>query len=296
MSFTLLDGGMGQELIARMGRLATPLWSADVIRDQPDLVEDTHADFLKAGADVITVSAYSVTPSRLARAGRDDEFATLQKKALGAARRARDRINPQARIAGCLPPLPGSYRPADRLSAERTADEYAQIVAIQADWVELFLCETLGSIEEALLATKAAHGVGLPVWTAVTVDELDGTVLRSGEPVTAAAEAAFDAGAQAVLINCSPPEATEVALHELLTLNKPVGAYANGFTTVAPLQADTTVDLLTRREDLGPEAFADYTMRLAEAGASILGGCCEISPRHIEEISRRRQRSFPRAG
>ncbi len=296
MSFTLLDGGMGQELITRMGRAATPLWSADVIRDQPDLVENTHADFLKAGADVITLSAYSVTPSRLARAGRENEFATLQESALGAAKRARDRINPQALIAGCLPPLPGSYRPADRLSAEQTADEYAQIVATQADGVDLFLCETLGSIEEAQLATQAAHGVGIPVWTALCVDELDGTLLRSGEAVTAAAEAAFDAGAHAVLINCAPPEATQTAVYDLLALNKPVGAYANGFTTVAPLQADTTVDLLTRREDLGPEAFADHVMKLAEAGATILGGCCEIGPRHIEEINRRRQIRFPKAG
>ena len=81
-SFTLLDGGMGQELIKRSSRKPPPLWSADVLRDFPELVVETHCDFIKAGSDVITLSSYSVTPTRLAKHNRENEFKILQKVAV----------------------------------------------------------------------------------------------------------------------------------------------------------------------------------------------------------------------
>lgn len=279
---------MGQELMARWDRPATPLWSADIIRERPDLIEETHRDFLSAGADVITLSCYPVTPARLGQSGRENEFEGLQKAAIAAAQAARDTTSPNARIAGCLPPLPGSYRPDDRLSKARTLEEYDRIVGVQCDGVDLFLCETLPSVEEARLATQAARRAGKPVWTALTVDERDGHLLRSGEPVLEAADAALEEGAEAILINCSPPEAVDTALRSLIGHGAPVGAYANAFTTVSPLKADTTVDALETRRDLGPEAYADLAMAWADAGAAIIGGCCEIGPGHIAAIHKRR--------
>ncbi|MGF1457247.1 MAG: homocysteine S-methyltransferase family protein [Alphaproteobacteria bacterium] len=288
MSFILLDGGMGQELVRRLGQPATPLWSVDVIRDRPDLVTAAHGDFLRAGADVITLSSYSATPSRLAGAGREGEFESLQAAALAAARRARDEVTSKALIAGCLPPLPGSYRPEDRFNARETTAEYERIVAAQADGVDLFLCETLPSVDEARLATRAARRAGKPVWTALTVDEHDGRILRSGETVAQATAAALEEGADAVLINCSPPEAVTIALQIVLERAPVAGAYANGFRTVAPLKAAGTVDALEAREDLSPDGYADLATAWAKAGATIIGGCCEISPAHINAIHRRR--------
>ena len=288
MSFTLLDGGMGQELMRRSGRSATPLWSADIIRERPDLVEDAHADFLAAGADVITLASYSVTPSRLAQSGREDEFGALQQAAAAAAGRARLRVKPGARIAGCIPPLPGSYRPEDRSGGDAMRREYEGIVRAQMDAVDLFLCETLASVEEARLATRSAVAAGRPVWTALTVDEADGRVLRSGEPLVEAADAAVAEGAEAVLVNCSPPEVTGTALGSLLGRYPVVGAYANAFTSVAALKVTGTVDALEALDDLDAVSYADAVMAWAQAGATILGGCCEITPAHIAEIERRR--------
>lgn len=290
--FTLLDGGLGQELIRRGGGRATPLWSADFIRDRPGLIEAVHTEFFEAGAEVATVSAYTVTPSRLAAAGRSDEFSHLQEAAALACVRARDAASPTARIAGCLPPLPGSYRPQDRLSATSTSAEYERIVAAQSPHVDLFLCETLPSIEEATLATRAGALSGFPVWCAVTVDEHDGTLLRSGERVGDAAKAVVAEGAQTVLVNCSPPEVVGTALAQIARHTDRFGAYANGFTGVSALTEDTTVDVLRRRDDLSPTAYADYAMGWADQGASVIGGCCEITPAHIAEIARRRGLRF----
>jgi len=281
----LLDGGMGQELTRRWDRPASPLWSADILSAAPALVEAAHGDFIAAGAEVITLSAYAITPARLERAGRGGEFESLQHAAVQAARRARKASGRPIRIAGCLPPLVASYRPEEALPETRARGDYRRIVAAQADTVDLFLCETLPSIAEARIAAAAAAESGTPVWTAFTVEDGDGTRLRSGEALREAAAAAREAGAAAVLVNCSSPEATGQAIDALSGLGGVFGAYANGFVSVAPLEPGGTVDALEARSDLSPEAYARFALDWAEAGATILGGCCEVGPSHIAAIA-----------
>ena len=283
----LLDGGVGQELHRRSRRPSAPLWSAQVMIDEPELVETVHLEFIEAGAQVITVNSYSATPHRLARAGRSGMFGTLQDAALRAAQAARDRSGRDILIAGCLPPLAASYRPDLTPSEDVCLADYRRIVAAQADRVDLFLCETLATVTEARIATLAACESGRTVWTALTVDDADGTVLRSGEPVADGARAALDAGAAAILVNCSIPEAVARALPALAGIGVPLGAYANGFVSVAALEPGGTVDVLEARDDLGPEAHAQYALDWAAAGATVLGGCCEIGPAHIAELARR---------
>ncbi|MFZ9093840.1 MAG: homocysteine S-methyltransferase family protein [bacterium] len=289
-SFTILDGGMGQELVKRARHKLTPLWSADVLRDHPKLVVDVHRDFIKAGADVITLSSYAATPTRLAKYNRQNEFKALQESAVLAARQACDDMEQPPLIAGTLPPLPGSYRPSERLSSQSSQEEYLQITEQQYKHVDLFLCETMASIEEACISTSVAMKSGLPVWTSFTVNETNGSFLRSGELVNEAAKAVLAEGASALLINCSPPEATTQALGELAPLADTFGAYANGFVTVEPYQGHATVDVLKSREEINPQTYAEFGKEWLSMGAMILGGCCEIGPEHIAEIYNLREK------
>jgi S-methylmethionine-dependent homocysteine/selenocysteine methylase len=283
----LIDGGMGQELRRRRAAAPTPLWSGQVMADDPELVTAVHRDFIQAGAEVITANTYALTPQRLARDGDPARFGELQRRALDAAHAARDTTARGVRIAGCLPPLVASYRP-DLVPDDATCTaSYRRLVDVQAARVDLFLAETLSTVREARLATAAAVPAGLEVWVALTVRDDDGTRLRSGEPVRDGAVAALDAGAAAVLVNCSTPEAVTDAVAELAALGAPFGAYANGFEAAGELRPDGTVDDLTARADLGPKAYADHAMGWVEAGASIVGGCCEVGPAHIAELARR---------
>ncbi|WP_287024081.1 homocysteine S-methyltransferase family protein, partial [Cobetia sp.] len=84
----LLDGGMGQELVRRSGREPTPLWSSQVMLDQPELVRDLHLDFIRAGARVITLNTYTATPQRLGLAGVGESIAAIHAAAGKAARDA----------------------------------------------------------------------------------------------------------------------------------------------------------------------------------------------------------------
>ncbi|RWO19577.1 MAG: homocysteine S-methyltransferase [Mesorhizobium sp.] len=282
-SVILTDGGMGQELVRRSSSDPTPLWSARVLIDEPNLVRDLHAEFIRAGARVITINTYSATPERLAREGAEELFKPLQQRGIELARQARDQAG-DAAIAGCLSPLFGSYAPALTISFEDTLDIYRRIVAEQADGVDLFLCETMASAEEARAAVTAASESGKPVWVSWTLADHGTPRLRSGETIAAAARALDGLPVAARLINCCRPEAIAAALPEMIGLGGPVGAYANGFTSVEALKHGGTVEVLHARHDLDPDAYADQAVGWVEAGADIVGGCCEVGPPHIAAL------------
>ncbi|MER9184550.1 homocysteine S-methyltransferase family protein, partial [Mesorhizobium sp. M0767] len=86
------------------------------------------------------------------------------------------------------------------------------------------------------------------------------------------------------LINCCRPEAIAAALPELIALGGPVGAYANGFTSIEALKHGGTVEMLHARHDLDPDAYAGQAVGWVEAGAGIVGGCCEVGPAHIAAL------------
>ncbi len=283
---TLIDGGMGQELLKRSGAKPTPLWSAQVLMDKPDIVRDLHADFIKAGARVITLNTYSVTPERLERDGDIADFEPLQKSAIDIAKSARSSVGQSdVRIAGCLPPLVGSYRPEEAPEYDVMLATYRLIVKQQQQEVDLFMCETMSSVAEANAALTAAAESGLPVWVALSVQDDNSGLLRSGEPLAEAVTSIDKIGASATLLNCSKPEAIDACWKILAAGRAPIGAYANGFTSISALEPGGTVDALEARHDLNPESYARFAMNWVEQGASIVGGCCEVGPEHIAAIA-----------
>jgi S-methylmethionine-dependent homocysteine/selenocysteine methylase len=289
---TLLDGGMGQELIRRSSRPAHPQWSAHVMIHEPEIVQAVHEDYLRAGARVLTLNTYASTPGRFAKFGMLENFVPLQRKAVDLVRAAQEATGIKATVAGCLPPLVGSYHPELLPPDADLLAEYRQIAEVEADHVDLFLCETMSKASEARMAATAAAETGKPVWVSWTLSENlaeDGTArLRSGETLTEAIAALEGLPVEALLVNCCPPESIDAGLPALLADGRPAGGYANGFTPIPQeFKLGVTVDMLGRRTDLGPEAYAGVAMGWIANGATIVGGCCEVGPAHIAEIARR---------
>lgn len=284
---TLLDGGMGQELLARTGDTPTPLWATQVMIDHPGVVCAIHGDYFAAGASIATTNSYAIHHDRLQPFGRDALFEALHHTALhqaGAARAAHG----AGRIAGSLGPLVASYRPDLCPPPEEAEAIYAEIVRLQAPHVDLFLCETMASVAQAEGALRGAAAGGKPVWLSVTVEDADGSRLRSGEPVADLALVVARHKPAAVLVNCSVPEAIGAALAVIAGFGLPFGAYANGFTRITDAfrQDAPTVDALHARTDLTPALYAAFAMGWVGQGASIVGGCCEVGPAHIAELAR----------
>jgi homocysteine S-methyltransferase len=274
----LLDGGMGQELVHRAGDNPTPLWSTQVMIDHPGLVAKVHADYRQAGATVHTTNTYAILRDRLEGTGMEGKFEELYAAAIHEAKDA-------GALAGSIGPLGASYRPDLMPAHDLAVQIYAEVAQIIAPNIDLIICETVASVAHARAILEATVATGKPVWLSMTVDDQDGTKLRSGEPLADVFPIAGKAAA--ILANCSSPEAIDAAIGVLATSDKPFGGYANGFTQITDgfLEDKPTVDALTARHDLGPEAYAAFVMGWIEQGATIVGGCCEVGPAHIAKMA-----------
>jgi S-methylmethionine-dependent homocysteine/selenocysteine methylase len=285
---TLLDGSIGQEIVNRSGDRATPLWSTAVMMEQPEIVADVHLDYFKAGATIATTNTYAVHRDRLRPANMEDKFERLLDKAVSMAEQARQSFG-RGRLALSLGPLVASYQPETCPEPEIAEDLYREIIAKLAARADIIIAETMSSVRQAEGALRAMQDSGKMNWLAITVDDFDGTKLRSGEPVSDIQPLVDKYQPDAVLVNCSRPEVVADALDIIKGFGKPFGAYANGFTKITEefLVEASTVEALQERDDLGPAAYAEMAMSWVADGATIIGGCCEIGPAHIVEIARR---------
>jgi homocysteine S-methyltransferase len=285
---TLLDGGLGQEINKRSSQAKShPLWSVQVMHNEPEIVVKAHEEFISAGAKVLTLNNYTATPTRMTRHDMGDYFESTHKLAIDLLNQAitntkvtRADIN----IAGCLPPIAASYIAAEALSYQESFDEYSKIIAAQAQGVDLFLVETMSNISEAEAAIDALYAHGQKAYIGFTLTDDKVATLRSGEPLADALAMLQDKQVSAVLINCSFPETVTQALPQLNDSKLTFGAYANGFTAIDKLTKGGTVDVLEARVDLSKEVYAKHVKEWIDGGATIVGGCCEISPQHIDYL------------
>ena len=286
-NITLLDGGMGQELIHRSSFKPDSLWSTRVLLDEYDLVVNLHKDFIKAGADGITINSYGITPHRLKRHNLDNMFLTLQQKSVAAAKQAKDEMSStkKIKIYGCLPPLIGSYYRTVGINRSEAIDTYKKMVEIQEKGVDTFICETVTSIEEAQILIESTSETQKNVILSFTVDEVNGKILRSGESLERALKEFQNSKVDAFLVNCSPPESMTASLKILKNFSKPFGLLPNGFETCLPLTPGENVSVLKKRNDFNQETFVSFVVKCVNEGASIVGGCCEVSPEYISAVS-----------
>jgi S-methylmethionine-dependent homocysteine/selenocysteine methylase len=297
---TILDGGMGREL-ARIGApFRQPEWSALALMEGPDWVVEAHLNFVKAGAEVITTNSYACVPFHIGAEGftqRGRELATLSGVlARKAAVTARETLQRKVAVAGSIPPVFGSYKP-ELFDKDAASSIASVLIESLVPSIDHWLVETISSVVEAQTMLAAIAEFGDPVavrprWVSFTLADTltDGAArIRSGESISSAVEA-IGGEIEAMLFNCSQPEVMLAAVTEAVaalggSLVR-VGVYANAFIEVqaAPGQAaNETLSVL--REDLTPARYADFAKEWITAGASIVGGCCGITPEHIHSLS-----------
>lgn len=280
----LLDGGTGQELVARGTDASTGLWSAQALIDGPERVTAVHRDFIDAGADVITADTYAANRRRLPDR---ESFEQANRTAGEAAIRARKESDRDVLIAGSLGPIHGSYRPDWVRTEAELLPLYREQAELLADYVDLFLCETMSTAAEGRAAAQGPLSVGKPVWVSWTLADDGSGRLRSGETVDRAVASLDGLAVAAVLVNCAVPESVSAAMPELAACaDRPFGGYANGFEPIRE-GVDDGRSLPEARPEMDPEGYAAFVESWLASGARIVGGCCEIGPAHIAELRRR---------
>lgn len=289
---TVMDGGMGAELAHRgvIRESDDGLWSAQALIDAPDTVVAAHRDFIAAGAGMIITNSYACVPEWLAKAGIADRYAELAAESGRLARIAASEADAEVLVAGGLPPLALSYQADMVPDAAAARPIYEGLARALEPFVDLFICETMSSIRESETAVGAAKSAaadrGLPVYVAWTLDERPGQGLRSGESVADAWAALAELETDGFLFNCTHPDAIEAAVLEIASLtDKPTGGYPNRFDVPQGWTGESSQ--LRHRTDFGTEQFVAAALRWVELGATVVGGCCRITPADIAALSDR---------
>jgi S-methylmethionine-dependent homocysteine/selenocysteine methylase len=296
---TVLDGGMGRELERIGAPFRQPEWSALALMDGPERVVEAHLNFVDAGAEVITTNSYACVPFHIGQERFDTrgrELATLSGVlARQAATIARETKRRTVAVAGSIPPVFGSYKP-ELFDKDAAASIASVLIEALARAIDVWLVETISSIVEAQTILEAIQEFGDPIavrprWMSFTLDDalIDGSArVRSGESISAAVDA-MAGQVESILFNCSQPEVMSAAIGEaskrLGDAPIRVGAYANAFAAV-PTDSDQSANesLSVFRKDLTPERYASFARDWIDAGATIVGGCCGITPEHIRAL------------
>lgn len=293
---TLLDGGMSRELVRLGAELRQPEWSALALMESPDIVRQAHEEFIDAGAQIITTNSYALVPFHIG----EDRFAADGARLIALsgqlARTAADaRPDRKALVAGSLPPIFGSYKP--ELFRPEDVQHYLSIFVQElSPFVDLWIGETLSLTDEGAAVLEAVGESGKPVWLAFTLrDDAENLSrgdcpLRGGESVREVALWASSAAPDALLFNCSQPEAIKRAIETTAEVFRetgaamPIGAYANAFDGDTNTN-DANEAIHGMREDLHLEGYLTFAQGWVDAGATLVGGCCGIGVEHIRKLS-----------
>ncbi len=266
---TLLDGPLGTELDARGVSTNLPTWSAAAIDSAPDVISAIHRDYAMAGATVHTANTF-----RTKRRTAGDQWTRLARRAVQIARSA---VPAAHRVAGSIAPLEDCYRP-DLSPGAASRQEHRELAQLLADeGCDLLICETFPNVDEAIVAVEEAVATGTTTWMALTAgptaDLLTPAAMAEG------ARRAVDAGAEAVLVNCTPAVKT-------LRLVEAIANAATGAAIGAYANAGEVDDGIGWKSSSVPasEAYSKLAKQWVDAGATLIGGCCGTGPAHIARL------------
>ncbi len=266
------DGAMGTLLLAR-GAPDNACLDAQVL-EAPDRVRRVHEEYIAAGADIIETDTFGANAFRLGRYGLAEQVRDINFRAARLARDAREISGHPVFVAGAIGPTGRVLgRLADVRPEEVRAAFRAQAEALLEGGVDLIILETfpdLTELREAILAVKSCSD--LPV-VAQANFQRDGRT-QGGEPPDEVANVAASLGADVAGINCSlgPQSALEVVEQMSATASVRLSAMPNAGL---PRFRDKRLVYPST-----PAYFAEYTRKLVEAGANIVGGCCGTTPEH----------------
>ena len=289
----ILDGGMGQELLARGMKPQGTLWSATALLHEKyhKLLYDTHVDYIKAGAEVIVTTTFASRKTRLRENKVEDKFEYLNKKAGEIAKKTKDTYS-DVLIAGGLPPQGSTYKEDNRSNDEISEDFYKHAELLNP-YSDFFYLDVISSIKELKLAIKSINEFKKPYLIGAHISQ--GKTMPSGEKISDIITNNKNEDLLGIMLSCVSPENFQLNLDELKNLGVPFGFKLNSYLKTNPFpnlddheKNKKSVDpkeFLGTRNDLTPKKMAEFAKKFKDSGATILGGCCETSPAHIKEMS-----------
>ncbi len=259
----------------------------------PDLVREVHAEYVKAGADIIETNTFGATRYKLQPYGLEEKLKEIN---IAAARLAREAAGGRALVAGAIGPLGLRIEPYGPTSFDEAKDLYKeQAEALVEGGVDLFVLETFSDVAVIEQAIRGVREVSdLPIVAQMTI-LMDGNTTFGTSPEIFTARLDM-LGADVIGLNCG------VGPTHVLTALEKMRAVTGKALSAQP-NAGLPRDVQGRQFYMGsPEYMATFAKRFVQAGAKFIGGCCGTTPTHIKliadsirSISPRQARSFASA-
>jgi len=279
----VLDGGLATLLEQHGHDLSSDLWSARLLRDDPEAIGAAHREFFAAGAEVATTASYQVSFEGFGAAGADrDEVERLLRRSVALAAAARDAVAPTGWVAASV----GPYGAVLADGSEYRGDYDLDVAGLRAfhrprldvlastvgEGADVLAIETVPCLAEVEAVLAELEGTGVPAW--LSLSAADG-MTRAGEPLGEAfAMAAGVAEVVAVGVNCTTPVDAGAAA-QLAGAHGPAVVYPNSGQTW-----DARARAWTGRSAFDP---ADVSAWVA-SGARLVGGCCRVGPSDISSL------------
>jgi len=292
----ILDGGMGQELLNKGLKPKGTLWSAHALIDQDchQMVIDTHLDFINAGAEVIVTTTFTARRNRLIQNDCEKYFEKINIKAVELAQKARDISKKEVLIAGGLPNQNQTYSADLGEDLDLIEKNFHDQAKLLNHGIDFFYLDVMSSGLECEIALKAIESYNLPVLVGIHLR--DNGKLPSNEKIIDIFKKYKNKNWIGIIMACVSPGAYEMVINDLQKIDIPYGFKINAFKKIPEGYTVASKDqwgnagnpntVLGKNTDLNESKFYEYAKKFKENGATILGGCCEIRPSHIKEISK----------
>src|SRR5215203_490398 len=269
------DGAMGTLLGERGVGFGHPYARANL--SHPEMVAGIHEEYLRAGASVIETNTFSANRYKLEIHDLEDRVRQVNVEGARLARRAADTVAADTLVLGAIGPLGRLLAPIGSVSPEEAREVFLeQAEALLEGGADALLLETFTDLAELRLGYDAVRLFGRPVLAYKTFVE-DGETLAEGLPERAAHEIS-SWGADLTGANCTVGPQRMVDIVEQMSAGAgPVAAFPNpGLPQLVEGSVHYNRDV---------RHFAAYGVKLAEAGARLIGGCCGTTPAHVRALS-----------
>ncbi len=282
----VIDAGIGTELERRGVTMDKQSWSATANLEQSDVLEQIHVDYIEAGARIVTANTFSSSRPMLEAAGYWDRVYDVNRAAIETVQRARDRAGVEGvAVAGSLSHWTEGYGGTPSASIQELTDTFGEMVSIMAqEGVDLILLEMMYLPHRIELALTAAVETGLPVWVGLSARSAgDGSLLSFSQsqdiPFSELTDAANRPGIAAIgVMHTGSPLVSDAIKAIRENFEGPVYAYPDSGTFEMP---NWRFD-----DSLTPDRLADYGKQWIAEEINGIGGCCGLSPAHVEAVAR----------
>jgi len=271
------DGAIGTQLMKRGLKHGDPPESCNLTK--PSILEEIAAEYLEAGAEIITTNTFGASSLRLRQFSMEKDVEEINRSAVKAVRRA---VGDRAYVSASVGPTAQMLRPGGDTDPETVYSSFKnQIRALLEAGADMICIETMMDVVETTLAIKAARSLDskVPVMATMTFGKTpQGFFTLMGSSIESAAAEMEKAGASIIGSNCGTGAEIMIGIaREFRKFTKlPVAIQSNAGLPVASDQG------LVYPET--PEFVAGKAVELLQLGVQIIGGCCGTGPEHIRAI------------